>query len=104
MSLQLTGLSHSEIPGSRVICTSPGLIAAYHVLHRLREPRHPPCALSYFLFIVHTIASAGDIYFQLVLKILLFEVYQYVIDLFLWRSLWIGCVHYAHFAYPQFLT
>ena len=46
--LQTTGLSHSEIPGSRVICTYPGLIAAYHVLHRLREPRHPPCALHYF--------------------------------------------------------
>ena len=29
------GLSHSEIPGSMVICTSPELIAAYHVLHRL---------------------------------------------------------------------
>ena len=43
------GLSHSEIPGSMVICTYPRLIAAYHVLHRLNEPRHPPCALSYFL-------------------------------------------------------
>ena len=29
------GLSHSEIPGSMVICTSPELIAAYHVLLRL---------------------------------------------------------------------
>ena len=47
-ALQTAGLSHSEIPGSRVICTYPGLIAAYHVLHRLREPRHPPCALTYF--------------------------------------------------------
>ena len=47
--LQTAGLSHSEILGSRVICTYPKLIAAYHVLHRLREPRHPPCALSYFL-------------------------------------------------------
>ena len=47
--LQTAGLSHSEIPGSKVICTSPGLVAAYHVLHRLREPRHPPYALSYFL-------------------------------------------------------
>ena len=46
--LQGTGLSHSEIRGSKVICTSPRLIAAYHVLHRLREPRHPPCALAYF--------------------------------------------------------
>ena len=46
--LQTARLSHSEIPGSKVICTYPGLIAAYHVLHRLCEPRHPPCALSYF--------------------------------------------------------
>ena len=50
--LQPDRLSHSEIPGSRVICTYPGLIAAYHVLHRLCEPRHPPCALSYFLCIM----------------------------------------------------
>ena len=48
ITLQVIGLSHSEIPGSRVICTYPGLIAAYHVLHRLREPRHPPCALTCF--------------------------------------------------------
>ena len=33
--LQPDGLSHSEIRGSRVICTSPRLVAAYHVLHRL---------------------------------------------------------------------
>ena len=49
-SLQLPGLPHSEIFGSRVICTSPKLIAAYHVLLRLREPRHPPVALSYFFY------------------------------------------------------
>ena len=47
--LQPAGLSHSEIRGSRVICTYPRLIAAYHVLHRLQEPRHPPYALSYFV-------------------------------------------------------
>ena len=46
--LQPAGLSHSEIRGSKAICASPRLIAAYHVLHRLQEPRHPPCALSYF--------------------------------------------------------
>ena len=33
--LQPDGLSHSEIPGSMDICSLPGLIAAYHVLHRL---------------------------------------------------------------------
>ena len=36
---------HSEIRGSKVICTSPRLFAAYHVFHRLLVPRHPPCAL-----------------------------------------------------------
>ena len=59
MCLQHIGLSHSEIRGSGVICTSPQLIAAYHVLHRLREPRHPPCALSYFPYHVHTPSSDG---------------------------------------------
>ncbi len=44
-----TGLPHSEIHGSMAICASPWLFAAYHVLLRLREPRHPPCALFYFL-------------------------------------------------------
>ena len=48
ITLQVIGLSHSEIPGSKIICIYPRLIAAYHVLHRLREPRHPPYALSYF--------------------------------------------------------
>ena len=48
ITLQVIGLSHSEICGSRVICTYPQLIAAYHVLHRLREPRHPPDALTCF--------------------------------------------------------
>ena len=43
-----TGLPHSEIPGSKVVCTSPRLIAAYHVFHRLHVPRHPPYALSSF--------------------------------------------------------
>ena len=30
------------------MCSSPKLIAAYHVLHRLLESRHPPCALICF--------------------------------------------------------
>ena len=44
-----TGLPHSDICGSQVVCTSPQLFAAYHVLHRLWEPRHPPYALICFL-------------------------------------------------------
>lgn len=38
-------MPHSEIHGSKVILTSPWLIAEYHVLHRLLLPRHPPNAL-----------------------------------------------------------
>ena len=43
------GLSHSDILGSIPVCESPRLFAAYHVFHRLQEPRHPPYALNYFL-------------------------------------------------------
>ena len=39
------GFPHSEIRGSMLICSSPRLIAACHVLHRLLMPRHSPCAL-----------------------------------------------------------
>ena len=38
------GLPHSETPGSKRACRSPGLIAADRVLHRLVMPRHPSCA------------------------------------------------------------
>ena len=41
-----SGFPHSEISGSKDICSSPKLFAAYHVFHRLLVPRHPPCALS----------------------------------------------------------
>ena len=40
------GFPHSEISGSKPVCGSPELIAAYHVLHRLLAPRHSPYALS----------------------------------------------------------
>ena len=43
-SSRSSGFPHSDTPGSRPVCGSPGLIAAYHVLHRLLVPRHPPCA------------------------------------------------------------
>ena len=38
-------LPHSDISGSTLICSSPKLFAACHVLHRLLMPRHSPCAL-----------------------------------------------------------
>ncbi len=40
------GFPHSEIPGSKGVTPSPGLIAGHHVLHRRLAPRHPPYALS----------------------------------------------------------
>ena len=39
------GFPHSEIRGSKLVRSSPRLIAAYHVLHRLSAPRHPPNTL-----------------------------------------------------------
>ena len=45
------GFPHSDISGSRDICSSPKLIAAYHVFHRLSVPRHPPCALLRLTFV-----------------------------------------------------
>ena len=75
------GLPHSDIPGSRVICTSPGLFAAYHVLLRLREPRHPPSALAYFPFrhLRAGLISLSSLFFTCSFS------FQHVKDLFLWR-------------------
>ena len=39
------GFPHSDSCGSRLICSSPQLFAAYRVLLRLPLPRHSPCAL-----------------------------------------------------------
>ena len=47
---------HSEISGSKDICSSPKLFAAYHVFHRLLVPRHPPYAL---LCITNSLPSTG---------------------------------------------
>ena len=44
--MTLGGFPHSEIFGSTLVCSSPKLIAAYRVLHRLSMPRHSPYALS----------------------------------------------------------
>ena len=54
--LQCTRLSHSEIFGLMLVCSYPKLIAAYHVLHRLLVPRHPPYALIRFKY-CHLLSS-----------------------------------------------
>jgi hypothetical protein len=40
------GLPHSDISGSKLVCSSPKRFAADRVLHRLLAPRHSPYALS----------------------------------------------------------
>ena len=45
------GFPHSDIHGSKDICSSPWLFAACHVLLRLLMPRHSPCALSSLTFV-----------------------------------------------------
>ena len=52
--LQPDGLPHSDTPVSMVICTYTGLFAAYHVLLRRREPRHPPSALLLLFYLPFT--------------------------------------------------
>jgi hypothetical protein len=52
------GFPHSEIVGSKVAHTSPTLIAACHVLHRLCMPRHPRNALTSHLRVRTTNDSA----------------------------------------------
>ena len=44
--LLTSGFPHSDIHGSIDICSSPWLIAAYHVFLRLLVPRHSPYALT----------------------------------------------------------
>ena len=41
-NITVAGLLHSDIRGSKDICSSPRLFAACHVLLRLAAPRHPP--------------------------------------------------------------
>ena len=52
------GFPHSEIRGSKLTRSSPRLIAACHVLHRLSMPRHPPNAL---MMLDQSVPRAGTI-------------------------------------------
>jgi hypothetical protein len=53
------GLPHSDTHGSTLLCSSPWLFAALHVLHRLCMPRHPPCALNHFNYKACTRSSSS---------------------------------------------
>src|SRR5207302_4946783 len=58
-ALPLVGFPIRKSRGQRLVSTSPGLIAAAHVLHRLLAPRHPPCALS-LLIVKNTLYAAME--------------------------------------------
>ena len=55
------GFPHSEIHGSKLILSSPWLIAEYHVFHRLLLPRHSPNAL----FALDLIQKKSDLRLQI---------------------------------------
>lgn len=63
-----SGFPHSDIDGSKVVRTSPSLIAAYHVFHRLLMPRHPPNALKRFIEFtyseIHFVFKTNKIVFE----------------------------------------
>src|SRR4051794_28658978 len=62
--------------GSKRICRSPCLIAAYHVLHRLLAPRHPLCALCSLINLFQSFAleSAPDQRFFMITETLWLKV------------------------------
>ena len=47
-TFSIVGLPIRRSRDIMLVCSFPWLIAAYHVLHRLSEPRHPPYALKCF--------------------------------------------------------
>ena len=57
------GFPHSDIHGSKDICSSPRLFAAYHVLLRLLVPRHPPCALLRLTISIYSVICSGWVVF-----------------------------------------
>ena len=59
MAIQAIGLPHSAIRGSRDVCSSPRLIAAYHGLLRTAAPRHPPWTLSRLTILSSALQSAA---------------------------------------------
>src|SRR6476469_3882611 len=58
-ALPLVAFPIRKSRGQRLVSTSPGLIAAAHVLLRLLAPRHPPCALSLLIVKNSYIRSYG---------------------------------------------
>ena len=58
-ALPVVGFPIRRSRGQRLVSTSPGLIAAAHVLLRLLAPRHPPYALS-LLIVKNSLVTAME--------------------------------------------
>ena len=58
-ALPVVGFPIRKSRGQRLVSTSPGLIAAAHVLLRLLAPRHPPYALS-LLIVKNSLVTAME--------------------------------------------
>ena len=71
--MTLAGFPHSDISGSSLVSSSPKLFAAYHVLHRLLAPRHPPCALRSLTFALSLAPASLETDAQTLLSLLLFD-------------------------------
>ncbi len=52
-NITCSAFPHSDICGSQLICSSPQLFAACHVLPRRHVPRHPPYALCSLIVLVY---------------------------------------------------
>ena len=75
LDITLSEFPHSEIFGSKFTCNSPKLIAAYHVLHRLLVPRHPPCTLDFYDLSVMIFETFLFIYNVISLNVIQFSKY-----------------------------
>src|SRR5450432_1537376 len=60
-AFSVTGCPIRKSADIMLVCSSPQLIAAYHVLHRLSEPRHSPYALNCFKKIQKNMTTDCDI-------------------------------------------
>ena len=83
--LQHAGLPHSEICGSICMCQSPQLIAAYHVLLRLWEPRHSPYALNLLIVLFALLMSFDSIY-HVLLHVIIFTFLVFLFSICQWTS------------------
>jgi hypothetical protein len=55
-----------------LVCSSPKLIAAYHVLHRLSDPRHSPYALNCFKNLRYFFSGSHHFIYAIIITTYLF--------------------------------